>query len=289
MYNKNKQQAILITAYKNIEQILNIISFLGDGFEFYIHIDKKFYIDTSILENIKNVHVFRKYIVNWGSVNHLKCILFLAEKALENANNCFFHLISGQDFPAKLPGYFFSELDTAKDYLAFREMSMIGWSDGGIHRLEFYHLYEYFDYKKRIERLIIRLLILIQKKLKLKRKIPYTIFPKLYGGPTWWSLTRGSLQYVINFTNTHELALKSMKFTFCSEEIYFQTILCNSEYTKNIINDDLRYIDWDSGRGGYPAFLDITDYDKIKKSNKIFARKFNPNEAENFRQFLLED
>jgi hypothetical protein len=288
MNTKNTKQAILITAYKNIEQIFDIINFLGDGFEFYIHIDKKFSYDMSPVEHIRNVHIFSEYIVNWGSVNHLKSILFLANKALEDKNNLFFHLISGQDFPAKPPGYFFTELDITKDYLSFAEMSMIGWSNGGMHRLEYYHLYEYFDYKKKIGRIIIKLLILIQTKLKLKRKIPSDVFPKLYGGPTWWSLTRNSLQYVINFTNTHEPALKSMKFTFCSEEIYFQTILCNSEHVKNIVNDDLRYIDWDSGRGGYPAFLDMTDYDKIKKSNKIFARKFNPNEIENFKQFLRE-
>jgi hypothetical protein len=141
---------------------------------------------------------------------------------------------------------------------------------------------------KKMGRIVIKILILIQEKLKIKRKIPYAIFPQLYGGPTWWSLTRNSLQYVLNFTNTHELALKSMRFTFCSEEIYFQTILCNSEYAKDIVNDNLRYIDWNSGRGG-PAFLDITDYDKIKKSNKIFARKFHQNEAEKFKHFLQID
>jgi hypothetical protein len=286
MKTSNAQQAVLITAYKNIEQIYDIINFLGDGFEFYIHIDKKSSLDISMLENTRNEYLFKEYIVNWGSVNHLKSILFLAEKALKNKNNYFFHLISGQDFPAKSPGYFFNELDTTKDYLSFSEMSNIGWTNGGMERIEYYNLYEYFDYKKKVGRAIIRLLVEIQKKLRMKRKVPYTIFPKLYGGPTWWSLTRKSLQHVIDFTNTHKLALKSMRFTFCSEEIYFQTILLNSEYAKNIVNDYLRYIDWSSGRGGYPAFLDITDYEKIKESNNLFARKFHEREAKEFRYFL---
>jgi hypothetical protein len=80
-----------------------------------------------------------------------------------------------------------------------------------------------------------------------------------------------------------------MKFTFCSEEIYFQTILLNSKYINNIINDNLRYIDWDSGRGGYPAFLDKTDYEKIKHSNKIFARKFHETKSEELKKIILEN
>jgi hypothetical protein len=57
---------------------------LGDGFEFYIHIDKKSSLDLALLKNIKKVHLFKEYTVNWGSINHLKSILFLADKALKN-------------------------------------------------------------------------------------------------------------------------------------------------------------------------------------------------------------
>lgn len=83
--------------------------------------------------------------------------------------------------------------------------------------------------------------------------------------------------------------MKTMQFTFCSEEIYFQTVLLNSEHAKNIVNDCLRYIDWSSGRGGYPAFLDVTDYEKIKTSNNIFARKFREQEIKEFECFLTNE
>jgi hypothetical protein len=39
-----------------------------------------------------------KSIVNWGSVEHLEAILFLAKKAFEDKENGYFHLIKGQDF-----------------------------------------------------------------------------------------------------------------------------------------------------------------------------------------------
>jgi hypothetical protein len=50
----------------------------------------------------------------------------------------------------------------------------------------------------------------------------------------------------------------------------------------------LRYIDWASGRGGNPAFLDNTDYEKIKISNKIFARKFHENYSEELKRKIVE-
>jgi hypothetical protein len=166
--------------------------------------------------------------------------------------------------------------------LSYFELPAKCWENenGGMDRIEYYQPYEIFDYKKNIGKIIIKIFVKIQMMFKIKRKIQFDISGKLYGGSTYWSLTRDSLQYVINFTDNNKKLEKSMGFTFCLEEIYFQTILMNSEYSNNIINDNLRYIDWDSGRGGYPAFLDYTDYDKIKSSNKIFARKFHETELE---------
>ena len=93
------KQAILITAYKNIHHLVDIINFFPENFAFYIHIDKKSKVDLSPLKvfSEKEVFVSRKYKVNWGGRNHLKAILLLAEEALKNEEISYFHLISGQD------------------------------------------------------------------------------------------------------------------------------------------------------------------------------------------------
>jgi hypothetical protein len=118
----------------------------------------------------------------------------------------------------------------------------------------------------------------LQKILKLKRK-PILCFPKIFGGSNYWNLTRTSLEYVIAYTDAYPDFLHRLKYVFAAEEIYFQTILLNSIHSNKIVNDNLRYIDWTSGRG-FPAFLDITDFPEIISSNNIFARKFNRKSAE---------
>jgi hypothetical protein len=284
------RQAILITAYKNETQIYDIINYFGKDFEFYIHVDKKSLMNLSESYNgWDNIHIYKEYTINWGSISHLKAILLLSEKALGDKKNGYFHLITGQDFPTKAKNYFSNELNTEKDYLDYFEMPEKCWgADGGMDRIEYYNLYEYFNYMKFIGNIFIRIFLKMQRILKIKRKITICkYFKKLYGGSTYWSLTRNSLQYVLSFTNKNPAVLESMKFTFSAEEIYFQTILVNSEYTENIVNDNLRFIDWDSGNGDSPAFLDETYYEKIKGSNKIFARKFHETNSNRLKKLFL--
>ena len=282
------RHAVLITAYKNPQQIVDIVNYLNEGFEFYIHVDKKSKMDTRSFEDIPNVHVFRRYIVNWGSIDHLRSILMLSHEALADRRNKYFHLITGQDFPVKSCDYILNTLDTENDYLEYFSLPSTHWRDrGGMDRLEYYNLYELFDHQTYAGRVIIKLIRMTQKFLGIRRQLPTDIFPSLFGGSTYWSLTRDSLQYVIDFTGKHPRAMECMKYTFCSEEIYFQTVLLNARDHRKIVNDNLRYIDWSPQRLGNPAFLDNTDYEKIIASNKLFARKFHEELSEDLKKQLM--
>ena len=282
-----KRQAVLITAYKNPEQIKGIIDFLGEDFEYYIHADKKSRVDFSVLQNISRVHFYQKYKVNWGSADHLKCILLLSREALADGRNHCFHLITGQDFPAKTADYFLRELDTSRDYLEHFPLPSERWG-GGLDRIRYFTPYESVNGRSRFGIRLMSALIKTQKLLGIKRKTLQNSFGQLYGGSTYWSLTRNSLQYVLDTLDKNPKIMRSMKYTFCSEEIIFQTVLMNSPFAKNVANDNLRYIDWESGRGGHPAFLDESDIDSIKHSNKIFARKFRKGDSDALREILTQ-
>jgi hypothetical protein len=54
----------------------------------------------------------------------------------------------------------------------------------------------------------------------------------------------------------------------------FQTILFASPFKSQMINDNMRYIDWSAG-GASPKTLTIDDRTLIGNSGKFFARKFN--------------
>jgi hypothetical protein len=272
------KQAILITAYKNVEQVIQIINYFDNRFEFYVHFDKKSTFDLSPLRRItdKKIFIYNVYSIYWGGFNHLKAILLLAEEALKNTENVFFHLITGEDFPCKPASYFFENQDYTKDYIDVFPMPHPIWSgNGGMDRLDYYNFYDLFNAKK-ID-IVIHRLVRLQQLFKIKRTYPAG-FPKLYGGSTYWSLSGKTLQYVLDYTNSNPFFLNRMKHTFSAEEIYFQTIIMNSPFAFNVVNDNLRYIDWISDRGGRPAFLDESDFSGIVSSNKLFARKFNMGE-----------
>ena len=278
------KKAILVTAYKDIPSLLNLIDFFDLNFNFYIHIDKKQKFDSSLFCEKENVFLYSKYTVNWGGMNHLKAILFLANEALKNNENDYFHLITGEDFPIKPVSYFLN-IDIRKNYLEYFDVPASRWKDenGGLDRLSYYYLYDYTGFINRYRsKLFHDKFLRLQNKIKIRRVFPQSFPPELYGGSTYWSLNREVLQYVIDYTNGNKSFLKRFRFTFCAEEFYFQTLLINSDYAKNITNDNLRFIDWESGKGGYPAFLDEEDFNRLISSPKIFARKIKNSERLRF-------
>ncbi|WP_242202504.1 beta-1,6-N-acetylglucosaminyltransferase [Aestuariivivens insulae] len=275
--------AILITAYKNLDQLEQLVDFFEDSsFRVYIHLDKKGRYDKAVLERIKakrQVHMLvQKYRVNWGGVKHLKACLFLAQEALAIESLSYFHLITGQDLPivskADFLAFFSNQPEgQKKDYIMYAPLPNPKWHyRGGVDRLKYYHFYDLLDAKRH--KRFIRKLVRLQKKIGLERSFS-KMFPAMYGGSTYWSLTRESLSYVVNYTLQHPRFLKRFNYSFCAEEIYFQTLLCNSPLKHNMVDTNLRYIDWSKGRGSTPVVLDMRDYDKLKQSSCLFARKFD--------------
>lgn len=270
-------QAILITAYKNFEHLYDIADFFDQRFEIYIHVDKKSELSNTVISGLYALPqvklVSQKYRVNWGGINHLKCILYLSAEALKNKNISRFHVITGHDYPVKTNDYFMSFFESHQEnnYMVYRELPYKNWPSGGLDRLEYYNFYDWINAKKH--RPLIFKLVNWQKKLGIKRKLSKKL-PKLYGGETYWSLNRAALAYIMQHTKENSSFLRRMKHSFCSEEIYVQSVIMNSPFAATMVNDSLRYIDWSSRNANFPANLDLTDLEPILASNKLFARKF---------------
>ena len=286
------KQAILITAYKDFEQLKDLIREFDKNFNIYIHLDKKSTFkekEINLIRKNDRVKFFdKKYKINWGGINHLKSYLLLAEKALMDVQNTHFHLITGQDYPIKNTEYFkkllFNNTEDKLDYLEYFKMSVSSWENGGMDRLVYYNFYDLFNFKSFFGKKCIHLILKIQKKLNFKRSIKFT--EQLYGGSTYWTLSRNTLQFVIDFTKQNPVFFKRFKYTSCAEEIYFQTVIMNSEFSKNVINDNLRFIDWNKGEGYSPAYLEENDYETIVASNKLFARKIDSTKKK-LKQMLI--
>jgi core-2/I-Branching enzyme len=113
----------------------------------------------------------------------------------------------------------------------------------------------------------------LQKKVGFTRKIKKS-FPKLYGGATWWSLTTACCNYVLDYIKANPSFLKGFNYTFCAEELFFQTIILNSPFKDKVVNNNMRLIIWEMRNGNIPANLDESDLETILKSDKLFARRF---------------
>ena len=63
--------------------------------------------------------------------------------------------------------------------------------------------------------------------------------------------------------------------TWAVDEVFFQTILCNSPLRDTLVNDNLRYIALNEGFR--PVTYTIGDADTLTSSGKFYARKFDSN------------
>jgi len=109
-----------------------------------------------------------------------------------------------------------------------------------------------------------------QRRLGLYRKMDLPLF----GGANWFTLNKEMAVYVSRYVKDHKAFFKRFRFTRCADEMIIQTILLNSPYRNDIVNNPLRFIDWESGPQ-YPRIFTTEDADRLLKSDNFFARKFD--------------
>ncbi|SHG25394.1 beta-1,6-N-acetylglucosaminyltransferase [Dysgonomonas macrotermitis] len=272
-------QSVLITAYKNIQHLEEIIDFFDDNFNIYIHIDKKSVIPSGAIDelykkgNVK--YISRKYKINWGGLNHLLAILDITRQAFDNNENQYFHLITGHDYPIKPKEEFdiFYQKNKGLNFMEYHQLPYEPWPEQGMDRLSRYNMYDLIDGRSGKNEILLKRFSKLQKLLGIKRSFRKD-FPQQHGGSTYWSLSRESIGYTFSYLKENPWFLKRFKYTFCAEEIFFQTILMNSPLKDKIINNNMRFIVWENRNGNFPANLDLTDYNNIQNTEALFARKF---------------
>jgi hypothetical protein len=100
------------------------------------------------------------------------------------------------------------------------------------------------------------------------RKFPKGYTP--YGGSQWWCLTRDACSYIVK---EQDSLYNFYKYTLVPDEMYFHTLLLNSPFKEKIVNDTLTFFKWSAKDN--PEILSKHDFDELKLSPKMFARKFD--------------
>lgn len=274
------KHCILMTVYKDVEQINRIIEFAPENFDFYVHIDKKSKLTRSDIS--KRANVFSEYRIYWGAVEHLKAFLFLMNKAFHSEKRYdFYHLITGQDFYATSFDNFEKLLEKDKIYISYFNLPRKKWWHGGFAIVRYKSFASKLDLRKRSCKVLNYLYYICQRLFTRGCDLPSY---RLYGGLVYCSICGGAIKWVLDSEISRDL-LNRLENTTCGEELFFQTVLLNSPFSENIINNNLRIMDWNVKSP--PKVLREEDFHKIIDSNCLFCRKVDSKASKMLIKLLM--
>lgn len=273
--------AVLIIAHNQFELLKKLILALDDERnDIFVHIDAKvkdFDFDSfKSLPKYSEIHFTDRVNVTWGDFSQVKAEMILLKAAVENQNEnkkySYFHLISGCDLPIKSNNEIHDSFNNnnGKEFIHFTANDVTAQSIG---RIRYYH---FFRNKRNFVRKALSYFVLqIEKLLGVNRLKKEGIM--VQKGCNWFSITGDFAQYIVENMDKWKTVFK---YSYCADELFIQTIFINSPfkdnlYMKNCNNNHLscaRLIDWERGN---PYVFRKEDFDLIKSSSAMFARKFN--------------
>jgi hypothetical protein len=264
--------AYCILTYKEPERVARLVNRLQTDTDFmYIHFDtmigkqrfkewKKF-IEMKCPQ--KNIEIVSKFRCKWGSFGQVDATLS-AMKYYEDYNYDYFINLSGECYPLKPPEVIKKELNGQNcGFMEFFRIPYGSWWRGGLNRIK-----NRFYFIPRMGYPYVRIFSIP----RLKKGLPCGLEP--YGGRGGFCLPKEHVSYVIQFVEKNPNVRKFFKRTLIPDEIFFQTILMNSPLRSKVVNDNKRYIDF-ATKDAHPKILTKDDLGNMKKSGKLFARKFN--------------
>ena len=259
--------AHLVITYTNPQQTARMIRHMQHpDFDFYIHVDKKIDIGPHLfLADIPQVYLIRDRVdVIWAGYNTVEAELRAVQEIFDTGREYdYIHLMSGQDYPIKpaesIHDYFVR--NRGKEFLEFEHFDE--WSSESYPRIQQYHLTNYrFPGKYQLQWLLNRLLP--------SRTSPVEL--EYFGSSMFWALTPACLRFVMEFLRTNIRFRRFVRLTWGADEFLFQTVVLNSSFQKNVVNNNLLYLDRPAG-AAHPNIIGLQHMPVLHGSDKLFTRK----------------
>jgi hypothetical protein len=86
------------------------------------------------------------------------------------------------------------------------------------------------------------------------------------------SLPAAAARYVLEAEPARRY-LEELRTVYVPEEFFFQTVLLNSPFAADVVDDARRHMLWKFKYGTKPAMLDGDDFDEAARSDAFFVRK----------------
>jgi core-2/I-Branching enzyme len=260
--------------------------------QFFVHVDLRAKLSdfTVGCDCDKTSFLQDRIFVNHGGFTLTWAQLRLLEMATSAGEFDYCISLSGQDYPVKSNDYIMEFLteNAGTNFINF--YPLVGDADF-TENIRHYHFVDQLNPLPTLIRKPIKACVRFGNLLLPDRSFVEGMVP--YRGSQWLCLTGSTAKYIVDFANSPENGayLRFFRHVDCSDEIFFQTIVLNSPFAQqcrfyerdvvaaeNLMKNEnkayLHYIDWSSDRED-PAVLDMRDYELLKNTDKLFARKFD--------------
>lgn len=266
-----KKHAVLIQTHKPIDYFLALANrYLAVNF--YVHFDKK--CDDSLLKiekNLSNVTLLTDRVsVTWGGFSQIEATLKLFETAFANAENQFFHLVSGED--VLLQDFDWIEKKWKNDF-NFAVMMTCELAPQYAYRFIMDSPHADSHWQRNLSG---KLLTKLQQGLaKVK-----TYDRPVYFGSQWFSITRDDWAKILPFIDDYR---QFFAHKLVPDEHFFQ-MLIKEKTDLTIANNNQRLIIFDKklNNGNSPIYLDLLQLERAKFDGFWFARKVTQDMALNW-------
>lgn len=281
------KHAYLIMAHTDFALLKTLIKMLDDERnDIYLHVDKKAkdFVPAMFSTSKAKLYILSNRLdVRWGHYSQIKLEMMLFETAHKNGPYTYYHLLSGMDLPLKSQDCihnFFAE-NRGKEFVGFWHNK----DEEAYNSIAKFHFFMWFE--RGANRYV---QIILSKARRFLTKIIYNIFgPRKIDfickkGYNWVSISHNFCTYLLS---QKEWIKRHYKYSTWGDEAFMHTIIWNSEFRDNIYNSEtpegsMREIHFTtdipfSYQPDKPYTYKSEDFDLLKNSSMIFARKFNSN------------
>lgn len=278
------KHAYLLLVHTEFEVMQCLLRALDDERnDVYIHFDSKVKcLPTVNMEHAGLYVLDERTDVRWGDVSVVEAEYRLFEAATVNGPYAYYHLLSGTDLPLRsqdeIHGFFQSHAGCE-----FVGYTLTEVNPEIVRKAQRWHLFpKSFRKEMGLRRVVRAAFIRLQEAFGIRRNTDVA-FKK---GSQWCSLTDAAVRLVVE---RKDWALKTFSHTFCADEMFVHTIVWNSPLRNKIFctTDDgcgcMRAIGW---RDGVLIDWSRADYDYLRASDAMFARKFNSRDMEFIHQIM---
>lgn len=278
--------AYCISAYADPQELSRLIFALHGDAHFFIHIDKN--VDVNIFKTAlpvnSRIHFIDPICIRWATISQVEYQMNMMQAALDYPVDFdYIFMLSAFDYPiwSNKSILKYLEENRGKEHLqAMAVESTYYLCDLQREIRPDINIKYIGNFANRAIRTAIRK---ICKHLKIRKPKRFTCNGQeyiVYKGSDYFCVTSILAEYVIKMYREHSEFRRYFKHTFAPSETVIHTIAFNSTYRDNCIQCEgeysglwnmtpLHYID-----GCHIKVLGLEDYEKVKASGKMFARKF---------------